>query len=75
MPTRFLDVVVLEIISGKKSNSFYQSDNGEYLLSYVGSNSILFLYILHTIGATFVMRINQNDVRHRLGDFGRMERR
>ncbi|KAJ0096821.1 hypothetical protein Patl1_27510 [Pistacia atlantica] len=27
-------VLILEIISSKKSNSFYQSDNGEYLLSY-----------------------------------------
>ncbi|KAM7486353.1 hypothetical protein LguiA_002362 [Lonicera macranthoides] len=29
-------VLVLEIISGKKNNSFYQSDRGEHLLSYDG---------------------------------------
>jgi serine/threonine protein kinase len=31
-------VLILEIISGKKNSSFYQSDNGMDLLSYVREN-------------------------------------
>lgn len=30
-----LGVLILEIISGKKNTSFYQSDRGEDLLTYV----------------------------------------
>jgi serine/threonine protein kinase len=33
-------VLILEIISGKKNSSFYQSDNGMGLLRYVRENSL-----------------------------------
>jgi serine/threonine protein kinase len=33
-------VLILEIISGKKNSSFYQSDNGMDLLRYVRENSL-----------------------------------
>lgn len=35
-------VLILEIISGKKNSSFYQSDYANDLLSYVSTKAILF---------------------------------
>ncbi|KAJ0096668.1 hypothetical protein Patl1_27499 [Pistacia atlantica] len=42
--------LVLEIISSKKSNSFYQSDNGEYLLSYAWR-----LWVIVRLGRYYLM--------------------
>jgi hypothetical protein len=35
------DVLILEIINGKKNNSFYESEGAEDLLSYVSIKQIL----------------------------------
>ena len=36
-------VLILEIISGQKNNSFRHGDHVEYLVSYVSSNTIFFV--------------------------------